>query len=64
MEVLNAPLIMPYSQYNLPFILSMKNLKRDQKGNLYEKNEFKEECQRHTFFVTMHSAEGKELGSE
>lgn len=33
--VANGPLIMLSKQYNLPFILSMKNLKREQKGKLY-----------------------------
>lgn len=31
----NSPSIMLSKQYNLPFILSMKNLKREQKGKLY-----------------------------
>ena len=31
-EVLNGPLMVSSTQYNLPFILSMKNLKREQKG--------------------------------
>lgn len=58
---LNSPSIMLSKQYNLPFILSMKNLKREQKREAVLKDECKEGCQGHAFFVRK-EAQGKELG--